>query len=81
LSECIDLKQQDVLALFWDQTTDETARVFLDAANLLGLDVRRRRVTLEAQASFSEDVGLSPEDREALDSARGIITCLSNHVA
>jgi len=81
LSECVDLKQHDVLALFWDETTDETAKVLLHAANLLNLDVRSRFVTLEAQASFSEEVGLSAEDRHALDSARGIITCLSNHVA
>lgn len=81
LSECVDLKQHDVLALFWDQTTEETAKVFLAAARLLNLDVRRRFVTLEVQANFSDDVGLSAEDRDALTSARGIITCLSNHVA
>ena len=81
LSECVDLKQHDVLALFWDQTTKETAKVFLDAASVLRLDVRRRYVTLKEQARFSEDAGLSVEDRDALDSARGIITCLSNHVA
>jgi leucyl aminopeptidase (aminopeptidase T) len=81
LSECVDLKQQDVLALFWDETTEETAKIFLDAASILNLEVRRRYVTLEAQASFSEEAGLSAEDSEALDSARGIITCLSNQVA
>lgn len=81
LSECVDLKQHDVLALFWDETTEETAEVLLHAASLLNLDVRRRYVTVGEQASFSEDVGLSAEDRDALESARGIITCLSNHVA
>ena len=81
LAECVDLTQHDVLALFWDETTEETANVFLDAANLLDLDVRRRFVTQDEQASFSEEVGLGAEDRDALDSARGIITCLSNDVA
>jgi hypothetical protein len=36
---------------------------------------------LEEQTSFSSNEGLSSEDRDALDSARGIITCLSNQVA
>lgn len=81
LTECIDLAQHDVLALFWDETTVETANVFLETARRLNLDVRGRFVSLEEQASFSQEAGLSSEDREALDSARGIITCLSNQVA
>lgn len=81
LTECISLKKGDVLALFWDETTDETAEVFLKTAQELGLDVWPRRIRLEDQKRFSPNEGLSSEDREALDSARGILTCLSNHVA
>ena len=66
LSECVDLKQHDVLALFWDETTEETAEVLLDAASLLNLDVRRRYVTVDQQAGYSEEVGLSADDRDAL---------------
>jgi aminopeptidase len=80
LTECVALKQHDTLALFWDETTAETAAVFLDAARGLNLNVRERLVSLEEQASFSPNAGLSSEDRDALDSARGIVTCLSNQV-
>lgn len=81
LTECISLKTGDVLALFWDETTSDTAQMFLEVARNLGLNVRPRCVTLEEQTTFSPNEGLSLEDREALDSARGIITCLSNQVA
>jgi len=80
LAECIDLKPGDVLALFWDETTSDTAQLFLDTASELKLDVRPRQISLDEQANFSSNQGLSLEDREALDNARGIITCLSNHV-
>src|SRR5205807_3645343 len=63
------------------ETTSETAQVFLEAAHDLGVSVRRRKVSLAEQTAFSPNVGLSVEDREALDSARGILTCISNQVA
>lgn len=81
LTECIGLKAGDVLALFWDETTDDTAKLFLEVAKNLGLNVHSRYVPLEEQTAFSANSGLSQVDREALDSARGIITCISNHVA
>ncbi|MDT5062663.1 MAG: aminopeptidase [Acidobacteriota bacterium] len=80
LAECLDLRTGDVLALFWDETTVDTAHFFLDAAGDLGIDIQPRPTTLEEQATFSAEQGLSLEDREALDSARGILTCLSNHI-
>lgn len=80
LSECLDLKASDVLALFWDETTSDTAKLFLDEAHKLGITVKERYVTLAEQATFVAETGLSLEDRESLDNARGIITCLSNHV-
>lgn len=81
LTECIDLQADDVLALFWDETTSETAEILLEAALELKLNVRSRHVTLKEQAAFNSKVGLTPEDQDALDSARGIITCLSNQTA
>lgn len=81
LSECISLKPGDVLALFWDETTAELAEMILEVARDLKLETRSRYVTLAEQTKFSSNEGLSPEDREALDSARGILTCISNHVA
>ncbi|MDX6290711.1 MAG: aminopeptidase [Blastocatellia bacterium] len=81
LTECISLKTGDVLALFWDETTADTAQLFLKVARDLGIAARPRYVTLEEQTGFSLNDGVSGEDREALDSARGIITCLSNQVA
>jgi len=81
LTDCIALKSGDVLALFWDETTSDTAEVFLDVARELGLGLRRRFVSLDEQKQFSLEGGLNTDDREALDSARGILTCLSNHVA
>lgn len=81
LTECISLKTGDVLTLFWDETTTETADVFLKVARNLELEVHSRCISLEEQKRFSQNEGLSSEDREALDTARGILTCLSNHVA
>ncbi|HET9530220.1 MAG TPA: hypothetical protein VFQ92_07710, partial [Blastocatellia bacterium] len=80
LAECVDLKPGDVLALFWDETTTDTAQVLLEAAKELNLDIRPRQVSLKEQSDFSPDKGLSLEDRETLSNARGIITCLSNQV-
>jgi hypothetical protein len=80
LKECIELRESDVLALFWDETTADTADVFLRAARELKIEVRKRLVSLEEQAAFPNRNELSAEDRDALYSARGIITCLSNHV-
>jgi hypothetical protein len=80
LTECLDLKANDVLALFWDETTADTAQLFLHEARKLGLTVRQRYITTMDQANFGSATGLGLEDQEALDNARGIITCLSNHV-
>lgn len=81
LTECISLKTGDVLTLFWDETTTETADVFLKVARNLELGGAFPLYQLEEQKRFSQNEGLSSEDREALDTARGILTCLSNHVA
>ncbi|HYP27215.1 MAG TPA: aminopeptidase [Blastocatellia bacterium] len=81
LTDCVDLKPGDVLALFWDETTSDTAEVLLEIANEIGLNIRPRRVSLKEQSDFSSNKGLSLEDKEALESARGIITCLSNQVS
>jgi hypothetical protein len=80
LTECIDLKTSDVLALFWDETTTDTAQILLEVARELGINIRPRQISLKEQSDFSSNTGLTIEDREALDSARGILTCLSNHV-
>jgi leucyl aminopeptidase (aminopeptidase T) len=81
LTKCIDLTTGDVLALFWEETTSETAEILLQAARELNLEVRPRWVPLQHQAEFSTKVGLSADDLQALNDARGIITCLSNQVA
>ena len=81
LTDCLNLRPTDVLALFSDETTSDTANIFLEAASELELEVRSRVTPVKDQAAFDVNVGLCSEDREALASARGIITCLSNHVA
>jgi hypothetical protein len=53
LTKCIDLTTGDVLALFWEETTSETAEILLQAARELNLEVRPRWVPLQHQAEFS----------------------------
>lgn len=81
LAECLALKAGDLLALFWDETTAIPARVLVEVAGELDIDVRERRVSLREQAEFSPQRGLSLEDKEALEAARGIITLISNQIA
>ena len=52
LLRCVSLCEGDVLALFWDHTTEEPAALRLRAAEELGIEVRRRFVTLEQQIFF-----------------------------
>lgn len=80
LSQCLNLNTNDVLALFLDETTAEPAYLVCEVARELGLEVRMREVSTTEQSKFSANQGLSLEDKEALECARGIITCLSNHV-
>jgi hypothetical protein len=80
LAECLRLDAGDVLALFWDETTTEPAELLLEVARDLRLDVRERRVPLEEQAAFAATRDISFEDRDAIESARGILTCVSSHV-
>lgn len=79
LTNCLSLNDDDILAIFWDETTTDTAKVFIQAAKELQLQVRERKTTLEEQASFSREQDLMSEDYETLLGSRGIITCLSNH--
>ena len=79
LSICLALSRGDVLALFSDETVEETSGFILEAAHNLGLTVKERRVSLEEQRQFKDGEELSVEDKNAMDSARAIITCLSDH--
>jgi hypothetical protein len=80
LAECLRLDEYDVLALFWDETTAEPAELLLEAARELRLDVRERYVPLAEQAAFAATREVSLDDRDAIDSARGVLTCLSSHI-
>src|ERR1044071_123634 len=80
LAECLKLNNGDVLALFWDETTAAPAQLLLDVARELKLEVRERKVSLEEQALFATTRDISFEDRDAIDSARAILTCISSHV-
>jgi leucyl aminopeptidase (aminopeptidase T) len=81
LSKCLELNAGDVLALFWDETVEETAKILAEAATKFGLVIMERKVSLEYQKAFVEGDVLSIEDKDALESARAIITCLSDHTA
>ena len=79
LTKCLSLEEDDKLAIFWDEETEETASVFIKAAQELKISVRERKVSIEEQSQFSRGQDLSFEDSDALNTSRGIITCLSNH--
>lgn len=79
LSESLCLTAGDALALFYDETTIEPARYFQKAAKNLKLEIFPRNVPISDQENFTESEGLSNEDFEALENARGILTCLSSH--
>ncbi|HEY6178067.1 MAG TPA: hypothetical protein VIX73_26610 [Kofleriaceae bacterium] len=78
LSTCLQLGRGDSLALFYDESTESTAALLIDAATELGLDKRLRRVPLAEQAAFRPEASLSIEDSEALEQVRGVITLLSS---
>ena len=77
LATCLSLAAGDVLALFWDGSTRQTARVLNQAAQDLQLKVRERFVPVREQLALGGR--LSSEDHAALESARGILTCLSSN--
>lgn len=79
LTKCLSLDKGDILAIFWDEDTEETANVFIGAAKDLRINVRQRKISLEKQSQFVKGQDLSFEDSEILSGSRGIITCLSNH--
>ena len=81
LRECLGLDRGDVLALFWDESTEEPARLIGDAAHRLGIVVRERRLSFNDQHRFNRRTGLSDQDSEALETSRGVLTCLSNNSA
>lgn len=81
LSECLLLRSGDSLTIFFDETTEEPAKLLISAANKLRLSITTRRVEVNQQCNFSGDSELPIEDLKALGSARGILTCLSNQPA
>ena len=66
LSICLALSKGDVLALFSDETVEETSGFILEAAHNLGLTVIERRVSLEEQRRFKDGEELSVEDKNAM---------------
>ena len=79
LLECLALKNGEALAVFFDEGTSEPAHLLISVAERLGLDLCVRQVANAVQESFavSEAQELCDEDQEAMQSARGIVTCLS----
>lgn len=79
LTKCLSLGKNDTLTIFWDETAEETEKIFAQAARELSIDVREKKTPLEDQSLFSRGDDLSAEDATALRESRGIITCLSTH--
>ena len=81
LRECLGLDRGDVLTLFWDETTAAPARLIGDAARRLGIVARKQRLSFNDQRGFDRRIGLTDRDCEALETSRGVLTCLSNNSA
>lgn len=81
LTDCLALGEGDVLALFFDETTDPLAVLFREVAEELRIEICPRRVPTDEQAAFNPSEGLRLEDIEALAGARGILTCLSDDIS
>jgi hypothetical protein len=79
LRECLGLDGGDVLALFWDATAAAPARIIAEAAQRLGIVLRERRLSFRQQQRFDRGAGLPEQDCEALETSRGVLTCLSNN--
>jgi hypothetical protein len=79
LQECLALKRGDVVAIFFDEGTSDAAHALISAAKRLGLRLRVRQVSAADQEAFasSEPPDLCDEDQDVMNSARGILTCLS----
>ena len=81
LQDCLCLSAGDVVAIFYDETTKDSAELLIDAAKELALAPFLRNISLADQKSFNRTDGLSVEDVDALNEARGIVTCLSSHTS
>jgi leucyl aminopeptidase (aminopeptidase T) len=79
LTMCLNLYPEDNLAIFWDETTQEVAAYFIDAAKELRIKAHSCFVSIAKQKEFIDNPELPIKEREALDNSRGIITCVSNH--
>ncbi len=78
LKQCIGLAPGELLAIFWDKTTSEVATLLLNTAKRLGFQTRSCQVCLEEQRGFQSSRGLSSKYLNALEEARGILTCLTD---
>jgi len=79
ISHCLALRTGDHFTLFSDESTNEPAQLILAAATHFGLQVRHRHVSIAEQVAFAGPGHLPLDDLRALDGARAVITCLSNH--
>jgi hypothetical protein len=64
------LEPGDALAILFDETSEEVARVINDAASAIGLTTHARLVPLSAQRAFIEEVGLDFEIRDTPSNSR-----------
>lgn len=75
LRVCLSLEAGDSVAVFFDEDTEAAADAFLEAARDGGLNILERRVLRAAQHEC--DGRLTRDDQAALDTARGVVVCVS----
>jgi hypothetical protein len=78
-THCLRVAAGDHVAVFYDETTEETARVLIAEARALGLEINARFVTVAHQTAFTPANGICGSCRRTLQGALGILTCLSDN--
>jgi hypothetical protein len=77
LADCLDLRQGNRVAIFYDDETVDPARLLIEAAGQLELRVTERFVPLKHQLTYTPTTGLCEKCRAALDDVAAVITCVS----
>jgi hypothetical protein len=72
------LEDDETLAIFYDQTTRDFARIIIAAARDLNIVVAERLLTPADQIRLSDSTLIAAEDQEAIDGARGVMIALSS---
>jgi hypothetical protein len=81
LADCLELKHGNRVSIFYDDETVEPAKLLIEEAQRLELQIKERFVPMKHQLTYNQSTGLCENCRLALHDAAAVITCLSANSA